>query len=138
MENGRREFVRLLVYFGVGAAVAGCGEDPAEGTGTPSCSTFGGKATSITANHGHVLAVPVAHFAGGDHTYTIDGTSGHSHSITLTAAQLADIMAGSSVQVASTESAVPVVHNHTVTVGCASSGGAGGGGGGGGGGGYDP
>jgi hypothetical protein len=131
MENGRRDFVRLLVFAGVGTALGACGEDSGE-PAVPNCNLHGGKATAISANHGHVLEVPAADFAAGDHTYSIAGTSGHDHQIALTAAQLAQIMAGTQVQVTSTESAVPGVHTHLVTVGC-SSGAAGGGGGG-----YEP
>jgi hypothetical protein len=123
MDGGRRDFVRLIVVAGAATALGGCGDD-----GKVSCTDFGGKASNITGNHGHSLTVPAADFSSGtDHTYSIMGTSVHDHEITLTAAQLSDIAAGMSVQVLSTESAVPSVHSHTVTVTCASGGGGSGG-----------
>jgi hypothetical protein len=116
MDNGRRDFVRLMVIAGVGTAVGGCGNDT-----KVSCTDFGGTAASITGNHGHILSVPAADFSSGtSHSYSIMGSAAHDHEITLTSQQLTDIAAGMSVEVQSSESAVPSVHSHAVTVTCAS------------------
>lgn len=124
MGAGRREFVKVLVIGGVGAAAFGCGED--EEKAAPNCSTSGATARTISANHGHALAIPAADFASGtDHTYSIMGTADHDHELTLTAAQLAQIFSGSQVQVTSGETNI---HTHLVTAACGTTGSPGGGG----------
>jgi hypothetical protein len=128
MEQGRREFVKLIVFFGAGSALAACGGSDSGGdntTPTRSCTAHGGTASAITANHGHALMVPVADFTSPqiDHTYSIQGSAGHDHTITLTGAQLADVLAGNTVTVTSTET---LAHTHGVTVICASGTGGGG------------
>jgi hypothetical protein len=125
MGAGRREFVQVLVIGGAGIAAFGCGDEGGTGR-APSCSESGGTAKSISANHGHKLAIPAADFSSGtDHTYSIMGTADHDHEITLTAAQLAEILAGSQVQVTSTETNI---HPHIVMTACGTSGNPGGGG----------
>ena len=140
MREGRREFIQVII-LGTAGLAAGCGggseADTTGGNNTggqqaqPNCSTHGGTAASISANHGHVLAIPAGDFADGlDHTYSIQGTADHDHALTLTAAPLASIKAGTQVAAAATMGGVGVAaHDHTVTAACASSGGTGGGGG---------
>ena len=130
MEQGRREFVKLIVYVGAGAAAAACGSaNNGNGMGAPDCNANGGTASSITNNHGHELMVPATDFASPttDHTYSIMGQATHDHMITLTGAQLTQVLAGTPVTVPST---VTNTHMHDVTAVCASgvSGGGGGGG----------
>ncbi len=145
MTLARKDFVRLtVVTLGGGALGLGfpaCGSPSTEtdaGTGGGSAATGGGGGSStgggggsstgggggastcanngITGNHGHSLMVPAADFGGpGDKTYDITGTSAHSHTITLTAAQRTTILAGTSLTVTSTSSG----HTHDVTVTCA-------------------
>ncbi len=129
MTLSRKDFVRLtVVTLGGGALGLGfpaCGSPSTEtdaGTGGGSAATGGGGGAStcasngITGNHGHSLMVPAADFGGpGDKTYDITGTSAHSHTITLTAAQRTTILAGTSLTVTSTSSG----HTHDVTVTCA-------------------
>ena len=95
-------------------------------TPNPNPSPSGDKVATISANHGHKLAIPAADFSSGtDHTYSILGTADHDHALTLTAAQLAEILAGGQVQVTSTETNI---HTHVVTAVCGTSGSPGGGG----------
>lgn len=125
LNDGRREFVKLLVFFGTGAALAACGSssdsgDQGGGVNPPppgDCSAHGAKAGSITGNHGHSLMVPKEDFSAGmDKVYDIQGSAAHSHTIALTADQLATILSGSAVSVAST---VTDDHAHQVSVVCA-------------------
>lgn len=123
MEQGRREFVKLMVYVGTGAALGACGTSSTMGD----CSGSGGTASNISNNHGHVLMVPSTDFADPitDHTYSIQGSATHDHTIALTGAQLQQILGGTPVTVTSTTTNM---HTHDVTVICAGGGGGGGGG----------
>jgi|APLak6261679142_1056127.scaffolds.fasta_scaffold00026_83 hypothetical protein len=105
---------------GGGSSTGGGGGSSTGGGGGSSTGGGGGASTcannGITGNHGHSLMVPAADFGGsGDKTYDITGTSAHSHTITLTAAQRTTILAGTSLTVTSTSSG----HTHDVTVTCA-------------------
>jgi hypothetical protein len=97
-------------------ACGGGGGDYGGGGGTPppasTCS-----ATNITANHGHTLTIQKTDLDSMvDRTYSIAGSAGHAHSITLTTTQLAQLKAGSMVTVTSTTTDA---HSHDVTVSCA-------------------
>ena len=70
----------------------------------------------IAGNHSHAATIPSADLMGSaDKTYSIQGASGHTHSITLTAANFASLRAGNSVSVTSTSSG----HTHVCTIKCA-------------------
>jgi hypothetical protein len=71
----------------------------------------------MTGHVGHALLIPAADFvAPSEQTYDIKGISPHTHSVTLTAAQLTTLGAGGAVTVTSTLGAG---HTHDVTIGCA-------------------
>jgi len=75
-------------------------------------------ATAITGNHGHALTIPVADADSTvDKVYSIVGMADHNHLVTLTAANFAQIKAGTAVTVISTPG--PDGHIHSVTVNCA-------------------
>jgi hypothetical protein len=75
-------------------------------------------ATDISANHGHVLTVPAMDVDSTvDKVYGIQGSADHSHLVTVTAAQLAQIKARTPVTVQSTPGGDG--HTHAVTVNCA-------------------
>jgi hypothetical protein len=128
MGLARREFVRIVVLAGTGAVVAACGGGDSGDGGTaggggtggpPDCATNGGRASGISGNHGHSLTIPVADFGDGlDHIYSIEGNADHDHEIALSAAQLATILGGGTVNVTSSIGGSPV-HTHTVTAACA-------------------
>lgn len=115
----RKEFLALLARSAAVAAaipaLAACGgggDD--DGQGTPDAGP--GCSDTISGNHGHVLTVTLAEVeAGNEKTYDIDGTAGHSHSVTLTAAHFEMLAAGDSVTVESTSSGT---HSHDITVMC--------------------
>jgi len=63
-----------------------------------------------------VLAIPAADFVTPvQKTYDIMGSSGHTHSVTMTGAQLTSLKGGTPVTVTST----PSGHTHDVTIVCA-------------------
>jgi hypothetical protein len=73
----------------------------------------------ITNPHSHVLTVPVADLEdGADKTYDIQGTSQHTHTVTITAAQFATLAGGTSIMLTSTSGNG---HTHAITVNCVTS-----------------
>ena len=76
-----------------------------------------GTAVSIGGNHGHSLTVSKADVqAGIDKTYSIQGTSGHDHTVNLTAANFTSLKNNTSISVTSTNDDS---HTHSVQVSCA-------------------
>ena len=83
----------------------------------PSGNCDNGATGTISSNHGHSLAVSAADVqSGAEKTYTIQGSSGHDHSVTLTAANFTALGNGQSLGVISTAGGG---HTHSVTVTCA-------------------
>ena len=128
MNTSRRNFLEIALVLG-GASAIGCSSSPAPvdapsgGTDAPVAPTDSGPfvcatpSATIALNHGHELIVPLADVtAAADRTYDIMGTSIHTHSVTITAAQFATIATGASVMVSST---VGSAHMHDITVRCA-------------------
>jgi hypothetical protein len=129
----RKRFLQGAAGATVVLLIQGCGGGGGGGGGmaaTTGGGAYGGGmvaqptgcgANAISNNHGHALAIPVADLdATTDMTYSIAGTAGHDHTITLTAAQLATLKGGGTVTVTSTVTNAPTFgsHAHTVTVGC--------------------
>lgn len=108
---------RTLVACAVDPNAAG-GADP-DGEGDVAESEDGlvtCRPPVISANHGHSLVVPAADVAARvAKTYSIKGTSGHDHTVTITAAQFAQLGAGRAVTVPSSNASG---HTHSVTVTC--------------------
>ncbi len=132
MNRSRRLFVANTAGSAVALALGGCGGDdyttpapapaPAPTPAPPPPATLSCGATAISANHGHVLLIPAADVDSTiSITYNIVGAAGHDHSVTLTAAQLAQIKAKSAVTVMSTSGfdLFFPLHTHSVTVNCA-------------------
>ena len=120
MEITRKEFLGGLVSAVVLAA-CGDGEDDDEPTPDPeenaNC-TMNGTTVEISSNHGHALTVSKADVsAGAEKTYDIMGTSGHKHTLTISAAQFAMLKANTSIMATSTASSDG--HTHKVNVLCA-------------------
>lgn len=96
-------------------ACGGGGDDDGGGMAQPPASTCG--AASISDNHGHALSIQKTDLDSTvDKTYSIMGSATHSHSVTLTVAQLAQLKAGNMVTVTSSTADA---HSHEVTVRCA-------------------
>jgi hypothetical protein len=95
----------------------GGGSDSYGGSGSP---VSGGAATgcndTIAANHGHVLTIAAADLdSTTGKTYDIYGTADHTHSVTLTAANLASLKSHATVVVTTT---VTLAHSHEITISC--------------------
>lgn len=106
----------LLQACGGGGGGDGGGSTPTAtpSTGTGSCSSTGG---AISGNHGHSLSIPRADLDSTvSRSYSILGTAGHDHTITLSATQLSQLKAGTAVTVTSTTDSA---HDHSVSVTCA-------------------
>ncbi len=123
MTMTRKDFLRSIVGAGVGAigvaAIAGCGGDDGGGGSVDApavaCTT---PTSAIGTNHGHTITVSLADVnAAADKTYDITGTSPHAHSVTVTAAQFAQIKGGTTLMITSTSG---MAHTHAVTVMCVS------------------
>ncbi|MGI9546331.1 MAG: hypothetical protein ACR2MM_03775 [Flavobacteriaceae bacterium] len=106
-------------------ALVGCstsedgGDEPDPNTNTNGQANCLANGTQITigANHGHTLIVANADIqAGAERTYSIQGSSAHDHSITLTAANFSNLQNNDSITVSSTNDDG---HTHSVTVRCA-------------------
>jgi hypothetical protein len=116
----RSQFLRSLVGIaGLGAVVACGGGDEstdAPDAGARNCVAAGTSAT-IGTNHGHTLTVSAADVAAGvEKTFQIQGSSGHPHTVTITAEQFAMLQQSQSITVTSSSDAG---HTHKVTVACA-------------------
>jgi len=119
MAMTRKEFIGGLAGGTVLLVFTGCGGG---GDGYSGGSMSGSGCTdTIATNHGHVLVVPLSDLSSMvDKSYDIHGTADHTHTVTLTAAQLAQLKAGQSVNVnSSTSSSMAYgTHFHAVSVSC--------------------
>ncbi len=118
MKFTRRQFLGTTI---IGAAAAACGGDdgptPDAMQSARNCAT-NGTDTAIADNHGHTISVSATDVAGNaDKTYDITGAGGHTHMVTVTAANFATLQsnANGSVQVTSTNT---LGHMHTITITC--------------------
>jgi hypothetical protein len=85
-------------------------------TPSPDC-LVNGTLSSIGSNHGHSLVVSKEDVdAGVDKEYSIQGSSDHSHAITVLAANFSTLKTSSKVVVTSTSGGG---HTHSVTISCA-------------------
>ena len=101
---------------GAGGGGGAGGNGGAGGANAGDCVNNGTN-TVIGTNHGHALMVDKADVvAGVDKTYDITGSSLHSHSVTLKAA---DFMMLAQNQQITLTSSMGGAHTHTVTVTCA-------------------
>ena len=77
----------------------------------------GATAAAISANHGHTLAVPTADVtAATTKTYSIKGSSGHAHTVTISSTDFVMLSAGATITVTSSTAGG---HSHVVKVICA-------------------
>ena len=111
MPISRKAFLIQAASGGWLLATAGCGGgggDSGSSRNPPAPPAGSGCAATISDNHGHVLAIAAADLdSTSDKTYDIQGSAGHTHSVTFTAAQLAQLKAGNTVSVTSSDDARP-------------------------------
>jgi hypothetical protein len=86
------------------------GPAPAPSPGATSCND------TIAGNHGHVLTIAAADLDSPvNMVYDIHGTADHTHSVTLTVANLQALKAGTTVMVVSSTT---FAHEHSVSILC--------------------
>ncbi len=119
----RKEFLRSIAGAGAGAAavavVAACSDDggdsPADAP--PKSCTANGTTIEIGSNHGHTMTVPKADvMAGAEKTYNIQGSSGHPHTVVVTAAMFTMLQNNAMIMATSSNDAG---HTHSITITCA-------------------
>ncbi len=119
MTISRKMFLVQLVGSGWVLGGAGCGggggyDAPSPAPAPPPAG--GGCAATIAGNHGHTLAISAADLNSAvDITYDIHGSADHTHSVTFTAAQLAQLKAGNTVVVTSSTT---FAHDHSISDRC--------------------
>jgi len=122
----RKTFIRKTVGAMLVAIPAysllGCSSSDDGTNGNPDPDPQGncaanGTNSSIGGNHGHTLSVSQSDVqAGTQKTYSIEGTAGHDHTVTLTVANFSSLQGDNSINVNST---TDDGHTHSVTVSCA-------------------
>jgi hypothetical protein len=120
----RKLFLVQIATFAL--ALAGCGGGGSDAAPAPApspppapppppaapCSAF-----SFSLNHGHTLSIPRADLDSTvAKTYSIAGSAGHDHQVTLSPAQLQQLKSGGTVSVGSFSS---TGHEHQMSGGCA-------------------
>ena len=134
MSITRKQFLGSITGGTVTLLIQACGgggSSGASGTSTAAggggygnpmpASACGSSGAEISGNHGHVLTVPTADLSSSTaKTYSIMGSATHDHSVTLTAAELAQLQAGGTVMVTSSVTDAPGygAHSHSLTVTC--------------------
>jgi hypothetical protein len=115
----RREFTLaavLAMLSGVTITISGCGGSSSPSTSTPPTtqpSATADKTGTISDNHGHTATITGAQLtAGGDLTVQLTTGNGHTHSVSLTGAEVVQIRGNQRV---SKESSSTAGHSHTVT-----------------------
>lgn len=116
MRMTRKEFLRLALTTGGAALATACGGSSSTPAGPSGNCLSNGTAAAIGGNHGHVLNVTKADvMAGAAKTYDIAGTAGHSHLVTLSAQDMANLQQNLLAQETST---VTLSHSHSISVSC--------------------
>lgn len=115
----RREFsleAAMAILSGVAITISGCGgssSNPAGPSGNPPVGSSGDKVGAISANHGHIATIHAVDIANGKgFALDIRGTATHTHSVTLSDADIAAVAANQRVARVSSSSGG---HDHTVT-----------------------
>jgi hypothetical protein len=118
MPISRKVFLAQL--SGSWLLVSGCGGGGTDGSPAPAPpppAAGGGCTATILANHGHVLVIPAADLdSTTGKTYDIRGSADHTHGVTFSAAQLAQLKAGQAVSVTTSST---LAHTHTISETCA-------------------
>jgi hypothetical protein len=120
MDVSRKRFLQslaggtaVLLFQGCGGGGSDYGGGPAPAPAPPAA---GCSASTITVNHGHALTIARADLdSATDKVYSIAGTAGHDHTVTLTPAMLATLKSGMAVTVTSSNN---LSHMHDVTITC--------------------
>lgn len=115
MSIDRKTFLLQLTSAGW---LLGCGGGGGYSGGSPAPATGSGSGCSATinGNHGHELTITAADLDSTTAmTFDIRGSADHTHSVTFTAAQLAQLKAGNTVDVTTTTT---LAHEHAISEHC--------------------
>ena len=116
----RQAFTMALVGIPAVSLLESCSkevEDPGPTTPDPTDCLANGTKTAITANHGHSILVSATDVENGvEKTYTIQGSSAHPHSVTITASLFETLKTSKEINVGSTSNSG---HTHSINVTCA-------------------
>lgn len=127
MKMNRKSFIKKTVGAAIIAIPAysliscsgddSTGVDMVEDPDAADCLANGANATSISSNHGHTLSVSKEDIdAGVQKTYSIQGASGHNHSVVVSSANFNTLKSEKTISI---ESSRDSSHRHDVTVSCA-------------------
>lgn len=111
--------VALPAYALIGCSSSDNGEapNPSPNPSSGDNCIANGTNTAISANHEHNLTVSVADVkAGNEKSYSIQGSSGHNHLVTISASQFTSLQDNNAIVINSTSGDG---HTHSVTVSCA-------------------
>ena len=120
MDVSRKHFVETLLAGSAVLVFHGCGGGGGGYSGSAgNPMPMSGCNDTISANHGHVLTIPVTDLDSTTaKTYDIRGSATtHTHTVSFSPAQLAQLKAGTTVTVTSTPAATDG-HVHDVTATC--------------------
>jgi hypothetical protein len=119
MDISRKRFVKTMFSGSAVLLFTSCGGGGSyNGSPAPAPAPAGNSCNpaQIAGNHGHELVIPLSDLDSAiAKTYDIHGTADHTHSVTFSAVQLAQLKAGTMVTVTSTETEL---HTHAVSVTC--------------------
>jgi len=119
MDVSRKRFIEAMATGSAVLLFHGCGGGSDYNGGTAPAPAPGGASCSpaqISDNHGHELVIAKSDLDSMTAiTYDIHGSADHTHSVTLSAAQLAQLKSGATVAVTSSTTAL---HDHRVSVTC--------------------
>ena len=108
----RHHLTRLALILAVAVAAVRCGSS----TTAPSSVADVSVTSTVVNAHSHTINVSSSdQLHPADTTYTTSNTMGHTHTLTLTAGQLASIATGGTVTVTSSSSTVTGNHTHDFT-----------------------
>jgi hypothetical protein len=111
----RREFTveaALLLLGGATIVISGCGGGAASSPTTSTAPPLTDATGAIAANHGHAAVITAAQLGdGGSLDLDIRGTSSHTHTVSLSATDIANVRRGTQVQRESSGTS----HTHVVT-----------------------
>jgi hypothetical protein len=117
MPLSRKAFLIQIAGGGWLLATTGCGGGGGDNNNTVAPPAGSGCAATISDNHGHVLAIAAADLdSTSDKSYDIQGAASHSHTVTFSAAELAQLKAGNTVSVTSS---MTLNHDHRIGERCA-------------------
>ena len=120
----RKDFIKratALAVLGLPilSIASSCSTDDVSPNSTPDPNDClaNGTSSSIGSNHGHSMTVSKTDVENGtEMTYAIQGSSGHNHQVTISAANFTALKNNNSIQVTSSSDDG---HTHSVSVSCA-------------------